>query len=292
MTLNANGFLVDPQVIILESPQNGDHGSGDLQHALTEHQTYGAEGGDLSVMLYGVGFHFYITKDGRIFQAWSVNNICYHCNGSNFRSMGLEFESLTGEPLTQAQIEAAGHLHRLLMFEGLTLMYVDPDGGTNDVAVDGTNFTGCIPHKRVKTDDGSSQHTDHITMDEWARITDFANSGVEPEREAQPAFQIPEDDMDIAQVMSGGNNNIFEVNEKGELWVSIITGVPANNVRYRVTVNGNKDHRSISVMASAYGPCIILRGPDDNGAMRYVRVMVKGYIWTAEYLEVPKTVSV
>jgi len=276
--------LADPKVIKLLSPQNGDHGTGDLKHALTEHQTYGAEGGDISVMLYGVGFHFYITKDGRIFQGWDTDNICWHCNGSNFRAMGLEFESLTGEGLTDQQIEAGAYLHKLLEAEGLSLTFVDPDSGTANIRVNQTSFVGCISHKNVMTDDGSSQHTDHITVDEWNRMMALAGN---PAADPQPnptSFQLQEIPIMQRSTFVNGNLDTFTVKENGELWWQHTTATGSTD--FRLTVNAHKTDRDIDIFPSVYGPVILCRGTDDpkDGTPRTIRTMVKGYIYVSEFI--------
>ena len=278
-------ILDDPKIIKLISPQNGDHGYSDLEHALTEHQTYGAEGGDLSVMLYGVGFHFYVTKDGRIFQGWDTKAVCWHCNGSNFRSMGLEFESHTGEGLTSEQIEAGAYLHKVLGANGLTLTFVDPESGTANVQVNKTNFTGCISHKNVQTDDGSSQHTDHITMDEWNQILRLAG---DPSSNPQPnptSFQLQETPLMQRSVFVNGNLDTFTTNSKGELWWQHTTADGHGQSPIKLTGNAHKDDRDIDIISSGFGPIILCRGTDaDDGRPRVIRTMVKGWVYVSEFI--------
>lgn len=114
-------LINDPKVIIWQSPLDGSRGQMEPNDNEVQHQTYGREGGDLSVGLYGVGFHFYITLDGRIFQLWDTDSVCWHCNGANRRAKGREYESPGGGPLTDEQISAGAYLTELEIQHGLLM---------------------------------------------------------------------------------------------------------------------------------------------------------------------------
>lgn len=173
-------------VIQYASPLNGTKGWMTELDAAIAHDTYGQFAGDQSVGLYGVGFQFHIPDDGRIFQYYDSRAVAWHCNGANFRALGCEFG---GEgDLTAAQIISGGILARLVRdIDGVPLVYCAPgDVGQASVWVNGGGYRGWIPHLNVATDDGSAQHTDSISRDQWNQMTASAPA---------PA-PTQEDDMD------------------------------------------------------------------------------------------------
>ncbi len=141
------------------------HGALDPQ-AIVLHRTYGAWGGDYSVGHQGI-FHFLLGKDqGRWVQFAPTEIVQYHCNGANFRAVGIEIEGTNDDALTDWQSAKLGDvLHWLHAEHGIPLDYLDPNSvAPASVSVNHSNFRGVISHVSVATDDGSSQHTDEIPV--------------------------------------------------------------------------------------------------------------------------------
>lgn len=155
-----------------QSQWDGANGSMNPQ-AITLHRTYGGWGGDYSVGKYQRigGHHFLIGKEvGQWAQFYNSNSVAYHCNGSNYVSVGIEVTGVNEDPLTGWQSACLGQIMNWLSAtHGIPLSYVDPESGNASVRVNGSGFRGVISHRNVATDDGSSQHTDFISVAEFNR---------------------------------------------------------------------------------------------------------------------------
>lgn len=139
--------------------------------ALTLHRTYGGWPGDYSVGKQGI-FQFLIGKeDGQYVQFMSTTSVAWHCNGSNFRSVGVELTGTNEDRLTDWQVTKLGELLRYMHAEhGIPLSYQDPiTTPPASISVNHSNFTGVIAHVSVATDDGSTQHGDYVTVPDYLR---------------------------------------------------------------------------------------------------------------------------
>lgn len=59
----------------------------------------------------GIGYHFYIRKDGSVYRGRPINTMGAHCLGSNANSIGICFEgNYTREEMPTAQIRAGQEL--------------------------------------------------------------------------------------------------------------------------------------------------------------------------------------
>lgn len=63
----------------------------------------------------GIGYHFYIRKDGSVYEGRPLNKVGAHCKGSNNYSVGVCFEgNFEIEHMTDAQIKAGSELLKYL----------------------------------------------------------------------------------------------------------------------------------------------------------------------------------
>lgn len=148
--------------------------------AVTLHRTYGGSfSGDYGTIKNNGnsysgagGCQFLIGKnDGERVQFGDTTTVLYHCNGSNFKSFGVEITGVNEDDLTDWQVAS---LHEILAYardaHGIPLDYCDPYTTAHaSVWVNGGGFRGVISHTSVRTDDGSSQHTDLVTPNDFAR---------------------------------------------------------------------------------------------------------------------------
>ncbi len=140
--------------------------------AITLHRTYGQWPGDYAVIKNNSLCQFLIgQQDGQWVQFMDSNEVAYHCNGSNFRSVGIELTGVNEDVLTDWQAARLGDVLRFLQVaHGIPLAYVDPSAtDPASIWVNGGGFSGVISHDSVRTDDGSAQHTDLVTVSDYAR---------------------------------------------------------------------------------------------------------------------------
>ena len=77
-------------------------GNGDVQSI---HQTHLANGWS------GIGYHFYVRKDGTIYRGRPLETVGAHCTGKNSESIGICFEgNLMNEVMPDKQIRAGREL--------------------------------------------------------------------------------------------------------------------------------------------------------------------------------------
>ena len=144
--------------------------------AATAHRTYGSWAGDYSVIKANGLAQLLIGKeDGHWVQFMPLYRVAYHCNGANFKAFGVEIEGVNeDDPLTPWQEARLGDVIAYAESIGIPRTYLDPYSvPPASVWVNGGGFTGWISHDSVRTDDGSSQHTDLISVDAW----NLANGG-------------------------------------------------------------------------------------------------------------------
>ena len=77
-------------------------GSGDVDSIHAGHLTQG---------WVGIGYHFYIRKDGSVYNGRPIDTIGAHCTGKNGYSVGVCFEgNFEHETITEAQLAAGKEL--------------------------------------------------------------------------------------------------------------------------------------------------------------------------------------
>lgn len=77
-------------------------GTGDVKSIHKQHQAQGYS---------GIGYQFYITKDGMIYEGRDLNAVGAHCLGYNINSIGICFEgNFEIEKATEKQIESGRNL--------------------------------------------------------------------------------------------------------------------------------------------------------------------------------------
>lgn len=149
----------------------GRHPQGRLSPtAIVLHRTYGLRGRDTYQGAYsigrngrdgkGIGFHFLVGKnEGQAAQFYDTNVGAAHAKGANTWAVGVEFDGVNEDPLTDWQVRMGALIigavcdgHRIPRTYTL-------DGGRRRI-------NGCLPHALVP----GSDHTDLITLADWRRI--------------------------------------------------------------------------------------------------------------------------
>ena len=138
---------MDFNIIDVDYSWNGSLSAGNSPSAIIEHH---AEASSCSVQdidswhkergWVGIGYHYFIKKDGRIFKGRPDWAIGAHCPGFNDKSIGVCHEgNLMTEEMTQEQKEASIWLNKKLMAEhGITSLY--QHGKVYPTSCAGTNF--------------------------------------------------------------------------------------------------------------------------------------------------------
>lgn len=102
----------------------------------------------------GIGYHFYIRKDGSVYAGRPTNKVGAHATGHNSRSFGVCFEgNFMNEEMTLAQIQAGSELVNYL--RGIyNINLVRKHSDVNATSCPGTHFpferiTGNVPHNTI-----------------------------------------------------------------------------------------------------------------------------------------------
>lgn len=138
--------------------------------AIVLHRTYGQWPGDYSVIKGNGLAHFLIgQQDGQWVQFVDTNQVTYHCNGANFKAVGIELTGTNDDPLTAWQEARLGDVLQFLhAAHGIPLDYTDPSSvAPASIWVNGGGFRGVISHDSVRTDDGTAQHSDLVTVPDY-----------------------------------------------------------------------------------------------------------------------------
>lgn len=149
----------------------GKHPQGPLAPtAIVLHRTYGAFGKDGYRSAYaigkngragvGIGFHFLIGKNaGQVVQFYDTATEAAHAKGANSWSVGIEFDGVNEDVLTDWQVaQAAWIIAAVCDAHRIPRIYTTA-GVRRRVA-------GCLPHALVP----GSDHTDAVTVADWTRI--------------------------------------------------------------------------------------------------------------------------
>lgn len=140
--------------------------------AVVLHRTYGQWPGDYQVGKTEGLFQFLIgPDDGQWVEFAPTDAVCYHCNGANFKAFGVELTGTNADPLTDWQAARLGDVLRWAnATHGIPLAYTDPVATPPaSIHANGGGFSGIISHVSVQTDDGSTQHTDLVTVSDFQR---------------------------------------------------------------------------------------------------------------------------
>lgn len=179
--------------------------------AVTLHRTYGGWGGDYSVGKNQGLFQFLIGQDdGQYVQFMETTSVAYHCNGANFKSFGVELTGTNEDALTAWQVAKLGEVLRYASSEhGIPLVYQDPvSTPPASIHVNDGNFRGVISHVSVMTDDGSSQHTDLVT------VADFNAAIQQPGPTPTPTG---DDDVTLYKITGSDGNYVLHREAAGIL---------------------------------------------------------------------------
>ena len=116
---------VKPALIVIHSISlpPGDYGSGQVQRLFTNQLDWDAHDYFRSIRGLKVSAHFFITRDGQLWQFVSCNDRAWHAGESSFRgkancndfSVGIELEGLDGLLFEQAQYDSLSSLSASLL---------------------------------------------------------------------------------------------------------------------------------------------------------------------------------
>lgn len=161
------------------------------------HRTYGAFGKDTYKGAYsigkngrdidgdgdrdGIGFHFLIGKnEGQWNQFYDTATKAAHAKGANDWALGIEFDGVNADVLTDWQVRAAAHIMGALSPQ-IPLTYYD---GRR------IRVTGWLNHASVP----GSDHTDKVTREDFNRILALIRPN-EPQP-SPPPIQLPTEPID------------------------------------------------------------------------------------------------
>jgi len=149
----------------------GKHPQGPLTPtAIVLHRTYGAFGKDGYRSAYavgkngragvGIGFHFLVGKNaGQVVQFYDTATEAAHAKGANSWSVGIEFDGVNEDVLTDWQVDHAAWIIAAVCDAHRIPRIYTTAGVRRRVA-------GCLPHALVP----GSNHTDAVTVADWTRI--------------------------------------------------------------------------------------------------------------------------
>lgn len=195
-----------------------DHGLLSLFTGCALHRTYGSWPGDYSVIKNNGLCHVLIGQEyGQWVQFIGLDRVQWHC-GSNWWGPGIEFTGVNEEPLTDWQVAAGRHVILSMAYIlGIALNYSD---GTDGWAP--TPIYGFHAHNGIIPDGGGSQHTNLVTMSDWARMMADPNPPPLP----TPPPPLEEDMLVHEQVVdSHGNTHLFVIgNDRSLYWKYQVKG--------------------------------------------------------------------
>ena len=169
--------------------------SGNFPVAGVLHRTYGVFGKDGYRSAYnigkngrngvGIGFHFLIGKnEGQWVQFYDTDVKAAHAAGANTWAIGIEFDGVNEDVLTDWQVRAGAHI-LAAMADKIPLTYYD---GPRKLV------RGWLNHASVP----GSDHTDKVTREDWARLVARAGNQTPTLPAKEEPADIKEADMYIA----------------------------------------------------------------------------------------------
>lgn len=119
----------------------------------------------------GIGYHFFITKDGDIYRGRPLDCIGAHAGGYNYDSIGICFEgNFENEVMQNAQEEAGRALVKSLTAQYKTIKLIQRHSDVNATACPGKNFPfDYIAHGIVPDSDPKEEAVYGINVAEIAR---------------------------------------------------------------------------------------------------------------------------
>ena len=164
------------------------------------HRTYGSYGGDYSVGKGtgspGKGFHFYCPKTKSPVQFYETNIKCNHARGANAWALGIEFEGINENFLTDNQLYWGSKIIKFI-------------SEANKIPLDlklGARF-GKAPGFRGHAQVSGSDHEDYVTRGDWDRMLSF-HKEVKVQRNKMFA-RVPGLDQAFSVVYPNGSVHCF-----------------------------------------------------------------------------------
>ena len=137
----------------------------------------------------GIGYHFYVRKNGNIYRGRPENTVGAHCVGANYNSIGICFEgNFSKETMGEAQLKAGQELVAYLKKKyGISKVKKHNDFGNTDCP--GKNF----PIDIIKSSSSTSTDTSD-KKEEKKHIIDIDGKwGEDTTRKAQEVFETTVD---------------------------------------------------------------------------------------------------
>lgn len=224
------------------------------EQGLIVHRTIGRWPGD-----YGVGkgrrhstpgtFPVLIGQGyGEWVEFYPLNTRCTHAADAN-RWPGIEFSGMNGEPLTEWQILAGGHVVAFLFSLGMPRNFYN--GFLGLVKIDGGTYRGTCTHSAVLTSP-QWQHHNFITPAEFVRIVAVADSINAPAPVPAPVDPIDWNavrraliGITIEEVKAGPVLGIFARNDEVRSWQNALNLVSGGGFFESTPVTSVFDARTI-----------------------------------------------
>jgi peptidoglycan hydrolase-like protein with peptidoglycan-binding domain len=171
-----------PRVSQFNQVAGNPHGTNDSVMAGVLHRTYSPSIGSAFNAILNNGTAHTLHGDGHSDEFMDMLERAYHANGANWKAIGAEFHGTNEDPLTDDQVR---DLAILIVFGrdvlGIPVTYLNPfDQAPASVHVNAGVYSGWLSHYSVQTDDGSAQHTDLVTVEDWNRAMAVVNGGAIP----------------------------------------------------------------------------------------------------------------
>lgn len=132
----------------------------------------------------GIGYHFYVRKDGKVYRGRPENTVGAHCVGSNYNSIGICFEgNFDKEKMEEAQLKAGQELVAYLKKKyGISNVKKHNDFGSTDCP--GKNF----PIDKIKNSTSSSGSTSSSVSNSSSDLDVDGKWGTATTKRAQEVF--------------------------------------------------------------------------------------------------------
>ena len=152
----------------------------------------------------GIGYHFYVRKNGNIYRGRPENTVGAHCVGANYNSIGICFEgNFSKETMGEAQLKAGQELVAYLKKKyGISKVKGHRDFGNTDCP--GKNF----PLDKIKTSsDNTSSSTTSTNTSSSNDLTVDGKWGPATTKRAQQVFKTTVDGIVTDQYACYKNQN-------------------------------------------------------------------------------------
>lgn len=148
----------------------------------------------------GIGYHFYVRKNGNVYRGRPENTVGAHCVGANYNSIGICFEgNFDKEKMGDAQLKAGQELVAYLKKKyGISKVKKHNDFGNTDCP--GKNF----PMDKIKNSTSPSNSSDNLSSDV---LTVDGKWGEKTTTKAQEVFKTTVDGIVTDQYKCYKNEN-------------------------------------------------------------------------------------